>query len=848
MTRSTRWAILATAWFGTSEARAATLSVNVTDPSGSGFRAQGSPDTASTAGGNNGTTIGEQRLIAFQFAADVWGSLLESPVTVQVDASMSNLECSSNSAVLGSAAPTFFYSQPSTGKWYPAALADTLNGSDLDPGFPDIEATFNARVDQSNCLGSSRWYYGLDGAPPNNRVDFLSVVLHELGHGLGVVAMIDLDTGEFLGGDDEPDAFGALVFDNEANQAWPEMNAAQRAQSISRVRQIAWNGPSVTAAAPEFLAAGSPQVVVTPNVPAFSAAISETNFGPTVLNHSAEGPLIEVANSCNVPKDLDGAVVLLRFRGCLGVDEAANAGALAVLIDTDDALVPPGDLNLSGGARTTIPTLHLATGDADALSDALSAQTLSVAITASSRLVGADDQGRVLLNATSPIEHGSSISHWDSLTRRSAALDDGERDLLMEPAGESVGSGVDLTVHMLQDLGWGAALCGDGDVDTGEQCDTGTDNSNTEPDACRTNCRLASCGDGVTDSGEDCDDGDDNGTGAAQCQPDCTAPRCGNGTLEPGEECDDGGGNSDTEADSCRTTCVRPYCGDGVEDANELCDDGNLNGSANSSCLADCQRVTCGDGIVAGTEQCDDGDENSNLLPNSCRRDCQLPHCGDGVIDATEECDDAAGNGTGADQCRPDCAAPRCGDGIVDRGEECDDGRSNSDESPNACRSTCRLAGCGDGILGPGEQCDDGNTRDDDDCSSVCRLNLASGADGGPPVRPSPSTPRDLGEDDGSPEPSVEPSPREDTSSDGPVNHADGDAGTTPHPVFDAATDEPSMPSSADLKQEKPDCSCRVVGARPAGIPTQGGLAGLIAGIGCVWLRRRRRTRSHLGC
>jgi hypothetical protein len=51
----------------------------------------------------------------------------------------------------------------------------------------------------------------------------------------------------------------------------------------------------------------------------------------------------------------------------------------------------------------------------------------------------------------------------------------------------------------------GPAECGDGLPGPGEECDDGAANSDTTPDACRTDCRLPSCGDGVTDSGEECD-------------------------------------------------------------------------------------------------------------------------------------------------------------------------------------------------------------------------------------------------------------------------------------------------------------------------------------------------------
>ena len=51
------------------------------------------------------------------------------------------------------------------------------------------------------------------------------------------------------------------------------------------------------------------------------------------------------------------------------------------------------------------------------------------------------------------------------------------------------------------------AVCGNGNVDGSEACDDGDDNSDTQPNACRTSCVRPVCGDGVVDEGETCDDG-----------------------------------------------------------------------------------------------------------------------------------------------------------------------------------------------------------------------------------------------------------------------------------------------------------------------------------------------------
>ena len=65
-----------------------------------------------------------------------------------------------------------------------------------------------------------------------------------------------------------------------------------------------------------------------------------------------------------------------------------------------------------------------------------------------------------------------------------------------------------------------SGMCGDGNLDPGEECDEGDNNSDTSPDACRTTCKDAFCGDGVWDTGEVCDDGneDDADTCTTLCQ------------------------------------------------------------------------------------------------------------------------------------------------------------------------------------------------------------------------------------------------------------------------------------------------------------------------------------------
>lgn len=207
-------------------------------------------------------------------------------------------------------------------------------------------------------------------------------------------------------------------------------------------------------------------------------------------------------------------------------------------------------------------------------------------------------------------------------------------------------------------------VCGNGQVEKGEECDDGEVNSHNG--ACTTSCLLARCGDGLTWVGhEECDDG--NEVDEDLCKSDCTLNYCGDGV--PGgrdERCDDG---NQIEDDECTSRCASPSCPDGfVNSEYEQCDDGN--DDDNDSCTSRCLQARCGDGIrYDGVEECDEGERNADT--GWCTSACMLARCGDGLLQAgREQCDDGSRCENG-DPCYgdADCGGqvgscrPRGGDG-----------------------------------------------------------------------------------------------------------------------------------------------------------------------------------------
>jgi cysteine-rich repeat protein len=173
-------------------------------------------------------------------------------------------------------------------------------------------------------------------------------------------------------------------------------------------------------------------------------------------------------------------------------------------------------------------------------------------------------------------------------------------------------------VRSLVDLAYPLGVtCGDLVLGPDEECDTGPDNSDVRPNACRRNCQLPYCGDGIEDSGEACDDG--NTADGDSCTSSCEIfESCGDGLLqtELGEECDDGPGNA-YAPDACRPTCQLPRCGDRILDSGEECERDHRLCQIDSGC------VLCGNGVIGPGEECDDGIDNSDGVPDACPTDCR---------------------------------------------------------------------------------------------------------------------------------------------------------------------------------------------------------------------------------
>lgn len=140
---------------------------------------------------------------AFQFAIDIWANSIESSIPIRVSATFGPLD----SGVLGGAGPAGFVTVPSgsANTVYPLALAEKIIGAEIpdgpSPTSTDIVATFSS---------TANFYFGLDANTPGGQVDFVSVVLHELGHGLGILGFGRVPTDVDGNPDPNPPVVGVL--------------------------------------------------------------------------------------------------------------------------------------------------------------------------------------------------------------------------------------------------------------------------------------------------------------------------------------------------------------------------------------------------------------------------------------------------------------------------------------------------------------------------------------------------------------------------------------------------------------------------------------------------------------
>ena len=453
---------------------------------------------ATPSGGNPGKTVGEQRRIVYQYAMDAWGAIIESGVDIKIYASFAPLTCTPTSGTLGQAGANWIFSL--SNRLYPSALADAVLGFDAhdylglpanDPG--DIFSQFNGALGTPTCLTSLKWYYGLDGRTPAGAINFLNVVMHEIGHGLGAASFINKTSGAFNGG--RPDVYTRFAYDNVSGKSFedPTMTSATRALAMRTPGRTVWSGPNVNSQAALILDRQESALRPTAPVALAGAAyeLGYASFGPraTTANFGSNqlvlvddgiagaavvGPPAVAAGTindgCETPfanaAAVVGKIAVIDRGRCGFADKVANAqlnGAVGVVIANNSAGIP---IDMGGTPIVpityTIPSVMVSQADGAAIKANLPVQA---GLGASPYLAGTDTSGRTRLYSPSVVAGGSTFSHYDTSLTPNA---------LMEPfdtPSVQAQYNVDLTPALFADIGW---TLNPGNARMGT-CDTGID-------------------------------------------------------------------------------------------------------------------------------------------------------------------------------------------------------------------------------------------------------------------------------------------------------------------------------------------------------------------------------------
>lgn len=124
----------------------------------------------------------EDAKTAFEYAADIWEAHLNTPVPIRIEATWAPLD----EGILGGTSPTIVETTSSaSGDLFPNTLytianASAITGTDL---VTELDTDFDMTMD-INCEFED-WYMGTDANPPAGMYDFVTVFLHEIGHGIG---------------------------------------------------------------------------------------------------------------------------------------------------------------------------------------------------------------------------------------------------------------------------------------------------------------------------------------------------------------------------------------------------------------------------------------------------------------------------------------------------------------------------------------------------------------------------------------------------------------------------------------------------------------------------------------
>jgi hypothetical protein len=172
---------------------------------------------------------------AINAAVDVWSQNFNSQVPVKVQVLW---ERQASAGTLAAASPGKFHSNfkniPDKDLWYASALADAIAGEDIEPTIAEV----NIRINSTN---GPMLYLGTDGNCPSTKYDLVSMILHEMAHGLGFLSNADYDTLFGYGSIQQPTPFDAYAQLPDGRRLM-DLDSPSLALGTALTQPLLWSG------------------------------------------------------------------------------------------------------------------------------------------------------------------------------------------------------------------------------------------------------------------------------------------------------------------------------------------------------------------------------------------------------------------------------------------------------------------------------------------------------------------------------------------------------------------------------------------------------------------------------
>ncbi len=115
-------------------------------------------------------------------AYEVWNKILISPVPIHIDVHWEPMSIGTLATAGSDRVYKNFRNAPFRDVWYPSALADALSGSSINDNNPDIVLKINSKAE---------WNLDYQGPQNFRYYDMLSVMIHEIAHGIGFMSSFE---------------------------------------------------------------------------------------------------------------------------------------------------------------------------------------------------------------------------------------------------------------------------------------------------------------------------------------------------------------------------------------------------------------------------------------------------------------------------------------------------------------------------------------------------------------------------------------------------------------------------------------------------------------------------------